>query len=191
MNCYISKTLKASKKKIANLTEFFVSPLKETKPSSMERSPYKPLSIITQNNDSIILKKSLSEIKGSTLKAIANLDKPSQSIINLMIAFSSIMQGVESIRWKKECDKLKSIEKTYNNCVEIFKNPEEILKLANELIDNITVSQAHRIIGIKEKYLAGSDMKPNLISSKYLAARKLLKFLDDLFCFVEVLFRYD
>eukprot|EP00826_Nyctotherus_ovalis_P057733 TRINITY_DN7901_c0_g1_i8.p1 TRINITY_DN7901_c0_g1~~TRINITY_DN7901_c0_g1_i8.p1 ORF type:complete len:313 (+),score=24.03 TRINITY_DN7901_c0_g1_i8:71-1009(+) len=185
-----------NQKAFLHLTESLINsfPLKETEASSVEKSPitHKPIAHSFRGKnlaDTFALKKSFDEVKASTLKAIASLDKPSQSIVNIMVAYISTMKVVESAKYKREYEKLKTTPKTYENIVKLLKSPEDLLKLAKELINNIadiTLPQASHIIDIKSKYLTGADMRPNLISNKYQAARKLLVFLEELFNFVEV-----
>jgi len=129
-------------------------------------------------------------IKPGTLKSLGNIEKPSQSIINVIICLIGILQTYEPTDWKDDFIKIQSIPKTYENCLNLLKNQTELIcRLLYELIlkfESITKEQGIKLYKYKQKYLVGSDMRQSLISEKYHSVRTILYFLLDFFTLIEV-----
>ena len=133
------------------------------------------------------LKKTMNGVRVQTIKTLAAAEKPSQSIINIMIAYVGLLQVTQH----KECNLVKGVAKTYENCVNVLRNAEIVWQLTSELLNSVQdigPELAEKIVKIKQKYLIGSDMRPCAISDKYQFAKSILNFLLSFINFIEVHF---
>ena len=116
------------------------------------------------------------------LRNLKNIDRPSQSVINIIIAYICTLSLVD------DDNKLVKKHKVYQTCLKSLKNEEYILKITFELInrvDELTAENKKKLKKIYEKYLIGWDMRPSAFSDKFYNARIVLHFLILLYEYIE------
>jgi len=136
------------------------------------------------------LAKAISNITAKTIKSLGETLQPSQSIINIMIAFVVVIKNLSQDKLGKE------VSKTYENSSEILKKAEIYNFIKNQqgimnFLDSSKLEKLKKILKAKEKYLAGSDMKTSAISQNNQSARVILQFMLCLFDYIEVCIYYN
>ncbi len=140
------------------------------------------------------LVRAVNQITRRTVRNVAATIKPPQAVVNIVIAYVSVLRLVQ--RGKKHAvDEgwIMSEEKpkTYLNCVEALGKDELVHQVTYEIVrhlDDATKEELARVRRLREKYLAGWDMRPAAFSDRHYSARTLLHFLLTLVSYVDVLY---
>jgi len=119
------------------------------------------------------------ELTAADFKFFAAFEQPPQALINLMIAYIIILKAIKPKNLKNEYERVKNTPKTYKSCIELFRNPEVLVKLTKELVNNIKDVDIDHIVAIKDKYLVGSDIKEYYANNNP-AVSKLLKLINEI-----------
>ena len=109
------------------------------------------------------------------IKNICSIALPPQSVVNIVIAYVSVLCLIEQNKGL-----IGGKKKTYKNCLEALKNSERVHKItltAFDFIEKISDKQKEILRKIQEKYLVGWDMRPEAFSDKYYSARIVLHFI--------------
>ena len=142
--------------------------------SSQEESP-----LINKKHTEFIHATNLITVR--TIKDLYAIEKPPQSVVNIIISYVSVLGLID------KSNKLIHKNKTYANCKKTLKNAEYIQKITLELIkycEQITDEEKKKLNKIRNKYLVGSDMRPEAFSDKYYSARTILYFILSLCCYI-------
>jgi hypothetical protein len=171
---------------LEELDEDIAGDVKQDKPPAK----LKQLFIYEQRKSDLL--RAINHVTVRTIQNISDTTKPTQAVINIMIAYLSILQNVEIERYPQAIqhkNRLKFLSKTYKNCIEMLKNTEMIYQLTYELISYATSANKEilkKLLKIRGKYLAGWDMKPSAFSDKNYSARTILHVLTSFLALVEV-----
>jgi len=115
------------------------------------------------------------QITARIIKSITSIINPPQSVVNIIISYVAVLCLIDQNKSLIE-DK----RKTYKNCLTALKNIERVQKItiaAIKFVDKLTENQKKKLRKLRNKYLAGWDMRPEAFSDKYYSARVILYFL--------------
>eukprot|EP00826_Nyctotherus_ovalis_P051084 TRINITY_DN6365_c0_g2_i6.p1 TRINITY_DN6365_c0_g2~~TRINITY_DN6365_c0_g2_i6.p1 ORF type:complete len:460 (+),score=120.95 TRINITY_DN6365_c0_g2_i6:154-1533(+) len=115
------------------------------------------------------------QITSKIIKSITTILLPPQSVVNIIISYTAVLCLIDQSKSLIE-DK----RKTHKNCVTALQNIERVQKLtiaAIKFSDKLTDKEKKKLSKLKNKYLAGWDMRPEAFSDKYYSARVVLHFL--------------
>lgn len=124
------------------------------------------------------------QITPKIIKSITTILLPPQSVVNIVISYTAVLCLVDQSK-----SLIENKRKTHKNCVAALQNTERVQKLTIAAIrfsDKLTDNEKKKLTKLKNKYLAGWDMRPEAFSDKYYSARVILHFLTCLLeCYEE------
>ena len=127
-----------------------------------------------QSLKKIELVQAAKHINIETIKTAAAVFRPSQTVVNTIISYVSVLCQIS----KRAI--LNVSPKTFPNCVRALEEAELIKQLTSEAgiyVDSVTEGEKAKLLKIKAKYLAGWDMKPYAFNDRYRSIRTILCFV--------------
>lgn len=139
-----------------------------------------------------LMKDAINQIDVLTIQNFITIESPPQSVVNILIAFVSLLQRVKPSSCVEHLEfkaMLQKTEKTYKNCLFVLRKLQVVHDITHSLFqyaETANEKEMKEILKIKHKYLAGWDMKPAGFSDANYSSRAILLMILRVFDYFEV-----